>query len=292
LLLTAVALWMLPNLGSYRPETVKLIVDEIGFADRSRGHGSAVQLMTGFFALAGLASVDWGARAHRRRDVVLGGLTGIVLAASWTATMSLVVVAGALARLGNENESWWTHNSFHPSFRWAVYHGIGGIPGGVILVLFGLAALAPACYSAWVYGQKLSTHWPRLGQSGWTWIGGAIAFVLGATSYASRLEWIFTAMGAVFAPAIGAITGDWLRYRGAWAGIRPGVNRTGIIAWATGLAVAFELEVDKAYNPGTSTWWQSTSVSGFVCSVVVSCVWARLVRDRPVAPVSRHDIGQ
>ena len=38
----------------------------------------------------------------RRRDVVLGGLTGIVLAASWTAIMSLVVVAAAVVRLGNE----------------------------------------------------------------------------------------------------------------------------------------------------------------------------------------------
>ena len=50
-----------------------------------RGHDSVVQLIIGFFAMAGLVSVDWGARVERRRDVVLGGLTGIVLAASWTA---------------------------------------------------------------------------------------------------------------------------------------------------------------------------------------------------------------
>jgi hypothetical protein len=287
-----VALCMLPNLGYYRLESAVKIVKQTGLTNRWRGHGSVVQLVTGFFAMAGLVSLDWGARVLRRRDVLLGGLTGIVLAGSWTAIMSLLVITGAVAQFGGLDPRWWSDEPFCLSFRWAVYHGIGGIPGGVILILFGLATLAPACYSAWVYGQKLSTHWPCLGQSGWTWIGGAITFVLGATSYSGRLEWIFTAMGAVFAPAIGAITGDWLRHRGAWVGIRPGVNRTGIIAWATGLAVAFELEVDRAYNPGTSTWWQSTSVCGFVCSVVVSCVWATLVRDRPVAPVSRHVIGQ
>ena len=56
-----------------------------------------MQLMTGFFAMAGLVGVDWGAAAASRRDVVLGGLIGIVLAASWTAIMSLLVVAGAVA---------------------------------------------------------------------------------------------------------------------------------------------------------------------------------------------------
>ena len=120
--------------------------------------------MTGFFAMAGLVSVDWGARVERRRDLVLGGLTGIVLAASWTAIMSLVVVAGAVARVRAEGDRFAASvdGPFRLSFRWAVFNGIGGVPGGAILILFGLAALAPACYSAWVYGQKLSTHWPRL----------------------------------------------------------------------------------------------------------------------------------
>jgi cytosine permease len=286
LLLTAVALGMLPNVGSYSLETATMIVEKTGFTDRWRGHGSVVQLMTGFFAMAGLASVDWGATVMRRRDVVLDGLTGIVLTGSWTAIMSLLVVTGAAAQLQNENTWWWSDDPFRLSFRWAVFYGIGGVPGGAILILFGLAALAPACYSTWVYGQKLSTHWPRLGQSGWTWIGGAIAFVLGATSYASQIEWTFSVMGDVFAPAVGAIAGDWLRTRGVWPGIRPGVNRLGLVAWGAGFGVALVLEVDRAYNPGSIPWWRSTAICGFVASFVVYVTLAGLVRKRLTAPVT------
>ena len=59
-------------------------------------------MILGFFAMASLTSVDWGAEVRGRRDLVLGGLTGIVLAASWTAGMSLVVVAGTVARLHHQ----------------------------------------------------------------------------------------------------------------------------------------------------------------------------------------------
>jgi cytosine permease len=166
----------------------------------------------------------------------------------------------------------------------------------VILILFGLAALAPACYSAWVYGQKLSTHWPRLGQSVWTWIGGAIALALGATSCANRLELIFIVMGAVFAPAIGAMAGDWMRQKGAWAGVLFGVNRTGIIAWGAGVGIALALEVGRMetpdYGPLTvrdSPWWYSSSIAGFVASFLYYSLLARLGRERPAVPIGRDD---
>ena len=85
-------------------------------------------------------SVEWGAASSRRRDVVIGGLAGVVLAGSWTALMSLLVVAGAVGRL----------HAAHPvdvatatptpvlSFRWAVANGVGGAAAAVILILFGL----------------------------------------------------------------------------------------------------------------------------------------------------------
>ena len=172
LLLTAVAAIGLPVLDLFRMEDATKIAVETGLQWQWRGLDSGLQLITGFFAMAGLVSVDWGARVERRRDVVLGGLIGIVLAGSWTAIMSLLVVAAAVARVRIDG-TWMEPPDFLPlSFRWAVYNGIGGIYGGAILILFGLAALAPACYSSWVFSQKLSTHWPRLGQGWWTWIGG------------------------------------------------------------------------------------------------------------------------
>jgi cytosine permease len=325
LLLTAVALWQLPDIGAFRSDTASGITAHFGFADRWRGHHSVVQLMISFFAMAGLMSVEWGARVERRRDVVMGGLTGIVLAASWTAIMSLVVVAAAVGQVTEGGKYFDTivHFTDVPSpssgatlrgidlylasikdpsrfsFRWAVYYGIGGVPAGVILILFGLAALAPACYAASVFGQKLSTHWPRLGQFTWTWIGGAIAFALGAASYADELELIFVVMGAVFAPAVGAMAADWLRQRGAWAGLRPGVNRTGIIAWVAGMMIAFALEFGPVAGLGQGwrtshevPWWQSTAICGFVAAFAYYLLLAGLGRERPAVVISRREIGR
>ena len=295
LLLAVIALWLVPYLGAFSLETVLPTAEDQGGTEAWRRHGSAVQFMTGFFAMAGLVSVDWGARVQRRRDLALGGLIGIVLAASLTAAMSLVVVVAAVVRVrdsGGGRHLTLVDDPLDLSFRWAIRHGIGGVPGGVILILFGLAALAPACYSASVYGQKLSTHWPRLGQAGWTWIGGAIALILGATSYANRVEWTVNVMGDVFAPAVGAIVGDWLRSRRTWAGIRPGVSRSGLIAWGVGFGVALVLEVDGIYNPGSAPAWRSTSICGFVTACVVYWVSATLVGDRRAATNRPHDIGQ
>jgi cytosine permease len=280
LLLTAVALWLLPSLGSYRLEHAVKIAD--ASSGSMRGNSSAIQLVCGFFAMAGLVSVDWGARVQQRRDLALGGLTGVVLAASWTAAMSLIVVAGTVARL-HHHGAWFVASVDDPvalSFRWGVFYGIGGVPGSAILIVFGLAALAPACYSVEVYGQKLSIHWPRLGQSAWTWIGGALAFALAATSVANRLDLVFSAMGDVFAPAVGAIVGDWLRQRGEWAGLRPGINRAGVIAWGAGVGVALVLEVSRGVDAGPAKWSQPTSIYGFVTSVVVYWLLTRLERER------------
>jgi cytosine permease len=324
LLLTAVGVWQLPDMSTFRPEAGARIAAHLGFEDRLGGHDSVVQLIVGFFAMAGFLSVDWGARAERRRDVMVGGLTGIVLAASWTAVMSLAVVAGTVGRVGQESQ--WYHNvgdeQYERSpltpdtsrgvewylasigdptgltFRWAVYHGIGGVAGGAILILFGLAALAPACYAAWVYSQRLSAHWPRLGQFGWTWIGGAIALLLGATSIACELELIFFVMGAVFAPAVGAMAADWLRQRGAWAGVRPGINRTGVIAWVAGIVIALSLEfgrveqLDRGWRMSHDVpWWQSTALCGFVASFVYYLLLAGLGRQSPVVRIGGNESG-
>jgi len=294
LLLTAVALWLLPSLGSYRLEDAVLIAENAWFFDRWQAHDSALQMVLGFFALASLTGVDWGAHARGRRDLVLGGLTGVVLAASWTAGMSLVIVAGTVARLHHTGGSYLTSvvDPLRLSFRWAVFYGIGGVLGGAILILFGLAALAPACYSVWAYGEKLSIHWPRLRQSGWTWIGGAIAFVLAATSSLNRLELIDSAMGDVFAPVAGAMAGDWLRQRGGWSGLRHGINRTGVMAWGAGFAIALVLEVDRVGIPRSADWRQPTVIYGFITSLVVYWLLARLGRERPAVALSQQAIGQ
>jgi hypothetical protein len=289
LLLTGVAMFLLPSLGSYRLADAVSIAEIEGLNQQWPAHGSSLQLMTGFFAMAGLLSVDWGAKVERRRDLLWGGLTGIVLAASLTAILSLVVVAGTVTRLVSDGATPTTSGSaaLPLSFRWALVHGIGGVQGGAVLILFGLAALAPACYSVWIFGQRLATHWPRLRQSGWTWLGGTTAFVLGATSCVNRLDFVYSAMGDVFAPAVGVIVGNWVRQRGEWSGLRRGINQSAVIAWGAGALVAIILDVFRMFNREYADWCQPTSVYGFVTSAVAFGLLTRLRLPGPVlAPIA------
>ena len=207
LLLSGVAVCLMPDLGSYRLADAVSIAANEGLDEQWPRHGSCLQLVTGFFAVAGLLSMDWGARVNRHRDLLwwrddghrpgslpdVDPLAGRRRGDCQTAGECRCHVAGK------------RDQCVAPLVSMGMVVGIGGVPGGAILILFGLAALAPACYSVSVFGQKLSTHWPRVGQSGWTWLGGAIAFVLGATSCLRRLDLIYYAMGDIFGPIVGVL---------------------------------------------------------------------------------------
>ena len=279
LLLTAIAAAMLPELGGFHREDARQYAElaAAGSGGGGSSYASVIQLVTGFFAMSGLASVDWGARVRSRRDTVLGGLIGIVAAGSWTAVMALAIVAGTVAKLSRAGVAVGDSKGIELvqlSFRWGVAHGIGGIPAGIILILFGLAALAPACYSAWAFGQKLSIHWPRLGRAGWTWLGGTLALGIGAASHPMRLDWIYSTMGDIFAPAAGAIAANFLMLRGQWSGMQRGVNQVGVVAWATGVGAAVGLEVWKRFEPRALSWCESTSACGFVVAALVYSMFA------------------
>jgi len=271
LLLTAIALGTSPGLRSYRFDLTAVASTASGLSGVSRLGPSALQLICGYFALAGLTSVDRGAAVKRRRDVVLGGATGIVLAGAWCAAMALVVVAsavgqadhsGGLAELGLDRVRRLT-------FRWAILHAFGGWVGGLILILFGLAALAPGCYACWVYGQKLASVRPRSSEAMWVWAGGAIVFILVATSCASRTALIFCILGDLLAPVIGSMLGDRIGQRGAWAGPRGAYNGVGLVGWGVGSAVALTLDLAQLRDQTLAGWLPPTSLLGLLCAGLV-----------------------
>jgi hypothetical protein len=287
LLLTVTALWVLPGLSVYQVEDAVLVAAAAGPGAAGDSTESAIPLIMGFFALLGLQSVDWGATAARRRDVMLGGLTGIVLAAAWTASMALLVVAGAVGRLRVADRLGEATAAGGPllSFRWGVVHGIGGSPAGAILILFGLAALAPACYASWIFSRRFSTHWSRIRRFDWTWIGGAVAFVLIATSWASRLESIVHGMGLVFAPAVGAMAGDYARHRGGWAGVRAGLNPAGVAAWAAGLGIPPAVAMATIGNPRLAGWLPPAPLAGFLTAAFIYTLLAGIGLERSSIPL-------
>ena len=242
------------------------------------------QLMFGGFALSGLMGVDWGMALSKRSDVRIGGWIGIILAGSYSAIMALLTVAGAMGQ--------YTRGVFQAvddvpafplSFHWAVFLGIGGIKGGTILNLFGLATLAPGCYSAWVFRARISAHWPEIRRSVWTRIGGLLAFVLIAISWAGRLEEIFNLMGAVFAPAVGALVADFLRQKGQWHGVRRGWNPAGLLAWGLGVAVGLVPMLGALIDWSAARRFQPAALYAFLTAVGLYLALAALGLERPLA---------
>jgi cytosine permease len=185
--------------------------------------------------------------------------------------MALLVVAGAVGRVQVADPAGpGTVADVPPlSFRWGVIHGIGGYGSSAILLLFGLAALAPACYATWVFSFRFANHWPGLSRMSWTWIGDGIALLLIALSQSNWLTGVDRTMGLLFAPAIGAMTGDFLGQRGGWAGVRRGVNAAGMLAWAGGLALQWSAEFVVSLNPESLVRLIPSPILGFAIAAIL-----------------------
>jgi hypothetical protein len=293
LLLTVTALWSLPGVGEYRAADAFRMTRGSGVADPVSSTGSMVHLVLGFLAMAGVLSVDWGAAARWSRDVVLGGLAGMVLAGSSAAILSLVIAAGAVGRLRVADRLAEATGAGPPvlSFRWALWHGIGGVPGGIILILFGLVALAPACWCSGRYSRRLALHWPGIRRFHWTWIGGGMALLLIATTWADRVDVIAEVMGLVFAPVLGAMAGDFLRQRGGWAGLRHGVNLPGVSGWAAGLAIWSASRIGGDVHRTVWSWLPPAPVAGFLTAVLVYWLLAGMGLERPSIALGAVDGG-
>jgi hypothetical protein len=237
-------------------------------------------MMVSYFALSALLSVDWGAAVGGRRDILRAGLPCVLAAAAWTSIMSLVVVnntanwVGAPGLLIENNPV----DPLPMTFRWALVQGSDLYPRGAsaaILILFGLAALAPAVSSLAKYSEGIGAHWPALRPSRATWIACPLAFVLMASFQVDRLGPIYRAMGVMFAPVVGAMAGDLLGRSQARIALRTGINPAGLFAWAAGCAVAAALEMTTALQPDVIALLQPGSICGFMASAIVYLVLSR-----------------
>ena len=295
LLLTVTALWRLPLLWSAGDINGVARADLARASNDTSGHDSALQMTIGFFAVIGLLSVDWGAAARTRREIILAGLPCVLLASAWTLMMSLIVVLETTSSPGTHGHPL-AANPGDPvpfSFRWAVFHGTETCPGyaaAAILILFGLAALAPAVASLERLSEGVSTHWPGLTPGTATILGCALAFFLMATMQVDRLGPIVGAMGVIFAPALGAMAGQSLRRRSATVEIRSGINPAGALAWIAGFALALMVELEKAIGPGLPGWLHETAILGLLTSAVAYWLFASLGFESPGAVL--NPVGQ
>ena len=123
------------------------------------------------------------------------------------------------------------------TFRALLTDGVGGKVGCGMLMIFGSIALAPAVFASYVFGQRLNGVFPRLSRTKWTLVGIALAWPMTAMGLFDRLEPVFTAMGALFAPVVACLAVESARHKGTWPGPRRGVNVPGMVGWVAGVVV-------------------------------------------------------
>ncbi len=246
------------QVGSYKPAAEQTLP----------GFLLVIQMVIGFFATAGAVGADFCSNNRNAEDVKWGGVTGIWLAIVVAGGLALVTVAGAHGidpHLKN-----FTFSAALP----VVSPGLGKI----MLILFAIGSIAPACFCSFIIGNSLSTMLGSEKTRIPLTLGGAtIGIVLAALGVAGNLAPFFGLIGASFGPVIGAMIADYLLSGRQWAGPRDGVSIPGYAAWVLGFLVGISNNdlVTKALDSELLPNWHPTSLYSLVVGFVVYWVLAK-----------------
>ena len=253
----------------------------------------AFQWTFGFAAILGLAGADWGAACPTVGDVRKGGWFGVALAPTIVATLALLAVAGNEGRLQDRAATAAaaaeatqprgraisnapaasddaTGGEGRYTFRAAVEEGLDRRLAAVILIVFGLSSLAPACYAASEFARRPIRLAPGASRLPWTVAGVVAGWLVIVAGWYDRAEAIFTILGALFAPVAGAMVADATRRRGAtWSGPRRGFNPAGLLAWGVGVAVGLAPLVARSAGNAAVAKIPAAALLGFGAAFVV-----------------------
>ncbi|WP_406696457.1 purine-cytosine permease-like transporter [Singulisphaera sp. Ch08] len=287
LMLALATILSLRGLPSFRPLEIDPATSAPVLDGGLRAFLMMIQMIFGFFAIAGAMAADFGAVNRSTRDVRLGGWIGVALA-SWTvATLSLLTVAGAVGRFTAPLNLKNTPGVGNFSFRTALVLGLPETLAGAIFLFFALSSLAQSCFSADIFGRRFEAVWPRITRLRWNLIGTTVAWPFVATGLAIRLEEIFTLLGAVFAPMVGAMTADYVRSRGVWPGPRRGLNPAGLVAWFMGLGVGLVPLIAVAGGWSDGSRLQPASVYAFATAFLVYSLLAAFGAETQAMPIPK-----
>ncbi len=213
-------------------------------------------IVIGFFASAGAAGADFGLNNRNRRDVVLGGLTGITLAILVAGGLPVLAVAGHLGKLGSASD-----------FTYAGTIKSVGALAPVMFFLFAAASMVPTTFCTFIAGNSFGTMLPKIPRAVSTLIGVTIGAILAITGVAQNLIGFFSIVGASFGPICGAMAADYLLAGKKWSGPRKGINFAGYVAWAIGFVVGI---LDKI--PGVPASWIRVDRPAVLFSFIVGFV--------------------
>lgn len=285
LMLGVAMLWTVRGLPAFHPLELDPATSAPVVDGGPRAFLMMIQMIFGFFAIAGIAAADWGTVSPSPRDVRIGGWIGVAFA-SWTiATLALLTVAGAVGSVSAPLQLRNTPGVGNFSFRIALVLALPEVLAGAMFLLFALASLAQTCYAASVFSLRFHAVRPRISRLGWTLIGATLAWPLVATGWAIRLEEIFTVLGAVFAPMVGAMTAEYVRHRGQWPGPRRGVNPAGLVAWCAGLVVGLVPQAALLGGWSDGSRLQPASLFAYATAFVVYYAVALLGAESATLPI-------
>ncbi|MCL5005624.1 MAG: cytosine permease [Acidobacteria bacterium] len=220
------------------------------------GFLTMLAMVIGFFATAGAAGADFGTNSRNRRDVFLGGLTGIALAILVAGGLPVLSVAGHLGKIGDASDFTYA----------ATIRGVGSL-APVMFFLFAAASLAPTTFCTFIAGNSFETMLPKIPRAVSTLVGATIGAALAITGVAQNLIGFFQIVGASFGPICGAMAADYLLAGRKWSGPRTGINWAGYIAWAVGFVVGILNQI-----PGVPASWVQADRPAVLFSFIVGFV--------------------
>jgi cytosine permease len=235
--------------------------------DSMAGFLNAMAITIGFFATAGAAGTDFGMNNRSRKDVVLGGLTGIAAGALIAGGISVLSVAGYLGRTAGATSYDYT----------SAIASVGGL-APVMFFLFAAACLVPTCFSSFIAANSFSTMLPKISRPVSTMAAVTLSAILAITGVADNLVGFFSIVAASFGPICGAMLADYLLAGRQWSGPRRGINWAGYIAWLLGFLVGFPDHI-----PGLPAAWVKADnpaeiyafATGFLVYIILSKIGMR-----------------
>lgn len=234
---------------------------QVPHSDQMTGFLNVLTVVIGYFATAGAAGADFGMNNANRKDVVLGGLFGIVAGVLIAGGLPILAVAGYLGNGGQ-------------GYDYSAAIASVGALAPIMFFLFAAASLVPSCFSSFIASNSFSTMLPKIPRTVSTLAALTLSVILAVTGVASNLVGFFSIVGASFGPICGAMIADYLLAGRRWSGPRAGINWAGCIAWALGFLVGI-----PEHLPGIpATWVHADNPSGLYSLIVGFIVYILLAK--------------
>jgi cytosine permease len=239
--------------------------------DGTTGFLNVLTIVIGYFATAGAAGADFGMNNANKKDIILGGIFGIIGGALIAGGLPILSVAGYLGRGAGPQSYDYT----------AAISSVGAL-APIMFFLFAIASMVPTCFSSFIASNSFSTMLPKIPRTVSTFAALTISVLLAVTGVANNLVGFFSLVAASFGPICGAIAADYITSGRRWSGPRLGINWAGCIAWLIGFLVGI-----PEHLPGIpAAWIKADNPSGlysFVAGFIIYLVLAKAGLRSPIA---------